>query len=132
MNLHAIVRGAISSVNPDRLITWRVNTGYVTDSAGARVPSYTDLTGQSAQIQALSGEDLQHPSLLNVQGVKRAVYMFGNAQGVVRPDAKGGDLLLFPQVLGGADQSWLVVCALETWTPDVAGWCKLAVVLQEP
>lgn len=132
MNLHAIVRGAISAVNPDRLITWRSNTGYTTSASGARVPNYTDFTSVQAQIQSLSGKDLQHPSLLNVQGVARAVYMFGNVQGVVRPDAKGGDLLVFSQVQGGTPQTWLVAGVLETWTPDVAGWCKLGVVLQNP
>lgn len=129
LNLHAIVRGPINAVNPDTAATWRVSAGSTTDAAGHRAPLFTD-SAVSVQLQALTARDLQHPDFQNVQGVKRAVYMFGNAQGVVRPDAKGGDLLLFPQVQGGAVQTWLVVAVLETWSPDAAGWCKLGVTLQ--
>jgi len=82
------------------------------------------------QVQALSAEDLKHPNFLNVQGVKRAVYLFGNVQGTVRPDAKGGDLLVFPQNRGGLNRTWLVVAVFETWTPDAQGFCKVGVVLQ--
>lgn len=97
---------------------------------GEQVPQYApDVTAQ-AQIQSLTASELQHPEMLNQQGVKRKVYLFGNLQGVVRANAKGGDLLLFSQSLGGPVQVWLVVVPFETWTPDAAGWCSLGVVLQ--
>lgn len=130
LNLHSTVRGAINSVNPDQLGTWRQNVGSTTASTGKRMPVYNDYANVPMQVQALSGRDLQHKDLQNIQGILRAVYMFGNAQGVVRPNAKGGDLLLFPQNLGGPVQTWLVAAVLETWTPDAVGWCKVAVVLQ--
>lgn len=130
LNLHAAVRGAITSVNPDRAIIWRQSTGATSNAAYKRTPTYAADQTVQAQIQALSGKDLQHPEMLNQQGVTRKVYLFGSVQGIVRPDAKGGDLLLFSQVLGGAVQTWLVVAVLETWTPDVPGWCSVGVVLQ--
>jgi len=129
MNLHGIVRGAIGTVNPDIPGVFRSNQGYATSAAGARAPNYTD-TDVMLQVQALTAKELQHPDMLNVQGVKRGVYMFGNPQGVVRPDVKGGDLLQFPQVKGGPIYTWLVCAVLETWTPDTAGWGKVGVSLQ--
>ncbi len=82
------------------------------------------------RVQALTGKYLRHEAFLNVQGVKRVVSMFSDAQGVVKPDAKGGDILQFPEARGGASRDWLVVHVMETWTPDAAGWCRVGVVLQ--
>ena len=129
MNLHAVVRSVVTAINPDRTGTWRRSTGYTTAADGSRVPQYVD-TSVRMQIQSLTGKDLYHLNMLNIQGVQRAVYMFSNGQGVVRLDAKGGDLLLFSQDISGPVATWLVVAVLETWTPDAAGWCKLGVTLQ--
>lgn len=129
MNLHSIVRGQIPAVNADRAGTWRRSSGYTTAADGSRIPTYTDVAVQ-LQIQSLSGRDLQHINMLNIQGVQRAVYMYSNVQGVVRVDQKGGDLLLFSQEIGGTVATWKVVVVLETWTPDTLAWCKLGVTLQ--
>ena len=130
INLHAAVRGPINAVNPDSLVDWLVSTGYTTGAAGKRAPTYSPAASVMAQIQPLSRKDLEHRDMQNIQGITRGVYLFGNAQGVVRVDAKGGDLLKFPQVRGGVAQTWLVAAVLETWAPDAAGWCKVGVVLQ--
>lgn len=132
INVRAIANSAIQAINPNQSITWKQSTGNTVDAAGNQTPSYTTLTGIAANVQSLSWKDLQHKDLINVQGVKRAVYLYGNVQGNVRPTAKGGDLLLFPQELGGTVATWLVVCALETWNSDSTGWSKVAVVLQNP
>lgn len=124
MNLHAAVRGAVTTVNPDIQATWQQSTGYSTDGGGKRTPGYANST-IPIQVQALTAQDLTHLDYLNIQGVMRAVYAYGNIQGVVRPNLKGGDLLTFAQP-GGVPQIWLVVAVLETW-PD---WCKVAVCLQ--
>lgn len=129
LNLHGIVRGAINSVNPEFTGVWRQSTGYTTASDGVQSPTYTNAT-VPMQVQALSGLDLKHTDFLNMQGVKRSVYLFGDAQGVVKPEAKGGDILQFPQARGGVNYNWLVTHVLETWTPDGAGFCKVGVVLQ--
>lgn len=130
MNLHAIVRGAINTVNPDYVGTWRKSNGFTQDPTGRPIPAYIDTAGVSMQSQALSGKDLLHEAFQSMQGIKRAVYLFGNVTGVVRPDAQGGDLLLFPEVRGGPNRTWLVVQVLETWGPDTTGWCRVGVVLQ--
>lgn len=128
MNLHAIVRGAINSVNPDIVGTWRKSTGATTAADGKRTPGFTDAP-VSLQVQAATGDDLEHTNFANQQGVYRKVYAFGDVEGVVRPDLKGGDLLLF--AFNGVVRNWLVVHVLETWQPDTAGWCCVLAALQE-
>ncbi len=129
VNLHAAVRGQIPAVNADRDGVWRHSAGYTTAGDGQRLPQYTDIPVR-LQIQSLTGRDLRHLNMLNIQGVQRTVYMYSNVQGVVRTDQKGGDLLLFSQDIGGAVETWKVVAVLETWTPDTLAWCKLGVTLQ--
>lgn len=128
MNLHGIVRGAITSVNSDVLGTWRRSSGYTVLPTGRQVPVYDDFTTVPIQVQALSSRDIRHANYLGVQGVRRAVYMYGNIQAINRPDNKGGDLLVFPEVPGGTPKVWLVACVFETW-PD---WCRVGVSLQVP
>lgn len=125
MNLHGIVRGAITSVNPDVAATLYRSTGYTTSTSGKQTPSYAVVTG-SIQVQHLSGKDLKHAERLNLQGVLRSVYMFGDWQGVVRADEKGGDLLVFRPVPADDLKVWKVVNVAETY-PD---WCKVLVAMQ--
>lgn len=127
MNLHGVVRGAITSVNPDVLGTWRESTGSTVNPADGRpIPTYTDHVDVPLQVQALSGRDIKRLNYLSIQGVRRSVYMYGNVQGLSRPDAKGGDLLLFPENTGGTPKTWLISIVFETW-PD---WCRVGVALQ--
>ena len=121
MNLHGLVSTQIGVVNPPLVGAWLASTGYATDAAGHRTPIYDRTDGISMQVQALDGEELKQVDSLNVEGVKRAVYMFGDVQGANRPAAKGGDLLVFNSA------TWLVVMVLETWE---VGWCKVAVSRQ--
>lgn len=125
MNLHGMVRGMISTVNPDQIITLKRSLGYETDKAGKQIPKFETLQGL-AQIQAMSSGDLRHAEFLNIQGIMRAVYLYGNWCGVVRADQKGGDLLEFGQTPDGKIQTWKVVSIVETW-PD---WSKVIVCLQ--
>lgn len=129
LNLHAAVRGAINTVNPDILGVWRESSGSTKGADFRQSPSYVDHSGVHMQVQALKGRDLQHPALISVQGITRAVYLFGTVQGVSKPQAKGGDVLYFRMVDGGPFLPWLIVCELEQWNPAGA-WSKVAVVLQ--
>lgn len=131
MNLHGIVRGAITTVNPDRNIAWLVSTGNTIETNGKQTPTYAAPATIGAQIQPVSGDDLKQIEYLNMQGIFRKVYAYGDVEGIVRPELKGGDLLQFAPVLGGALRNWLVVHVLETWTPDTAGWCAVIAALQE-
>jgi len=120
MNLHGIVSPIISAVNP--MITGGIlrSDGYEIGAGMKQVPRYLEEEQVRMQVQPLSGKDLFHLEAQNIQGVQRSVYMFGDTQGVVRPLAKGGDLLTF------FGEVWLVTVVFETW-PD---WCKVGVTLQ--
>jgi hypothetical protein len=124
MNLHGLVRGAINAVNPDTAATLKQSSGNTVDAAGNQVPGYSSL-GVTIQVQPLSTGQLAHTDFLGIQGVLRAVYLFGLARGVVRPLQIGGDLLSFDSGMGL--QTWLVVAVDEQW-PD---WARATVVLQQ-
>ena len=126
MNLRGLANQYIQSVNPNTVIMWRKSTGYTKNENFEQVPAYEDAQIE-AQIQGVSSGDLRHTDAMNMQGVMRKVYMYGNPQGVATADAKGGDLLIFPQVPGGASQKWLITSVLETWP----AWAAVIVVLQD-
>ncbi|HBN6068339.1 hypothetical protein [Enterobacter cloacae] len=119
MNLHQIVRGAITTVNPDVPGVLKVNSGFTTAPGGKRVQSYTDVDVM-AQMQELSSTDLKQVDAINVQGILQSVYLNGNFNGINRPDQKGGDILIVD------GQEWLTVKVPELW-PD---WCRVIVNLQ--
>jgi hypothetical protein len=125
MNLHGIVRGAITSVNPDISATLLRSNGYSTDASGKQIPAYLTFTGK-IQVQGLGFKEIQHMDNLNIQGVLATVYLRGNWAGVVRADQKGGDVMKFPQIVGGPIETWRVVNVNEVW-PD---WCSVIVALQ--
>ena len=121
MNLHAIVSGAVGTINPPVLCTLAVSTGYTTSPDGTRVPTYATTPNVPAQIQALSYTDLMKMGGLNIEGIRRAVYLNGNIEGVDRAAIKGGDIITEPD-----GTVWLVAQDLEAW-PD---WTKLAATKQ--
>jgi len=125
MNIRGIANKFTQVVNPNQKINWIQSNGYLTDDAGKRTPKTITLT-VDAQVQALSAIDLKHIDGLNITGVMRSVYMYGNAAGVVRADQLGGDILVFPEVPGGCNRNWLITQVMETWSD----WCHVIVTLQ--
>jgi len=125
MNLHGIASGAISSVNPMIDATLQKSVGYTEEEDGSQTPVYTSASGK-VQVQALSGKDLAQVNNLNIQGVLRTVYAYGNMAGLVRAESRGGDIFQFPEYSGGPVRNWLVVMVKESW-PD---WCSVVVCLQ--
>lgn len=93
-NVRALANKYIQVTNKNQQINWVQSNGYITDDAGRRTPKTITLTVE-AQVQALSATDLKHVDGLNITGVMRSVYMYGNAAGVVRVDQIGGDILVF-------------------------------------
>ena len=126
MNLRGLANKYTRLTNNNIQVNWVQSTGYATDDAGKRVPTSITLT-VDAQVQALSTSDLQHIDGLNITGVMRTVYLYGNAAGVVRADQIGGDILRFPEVPNGTIRNWLITQVVETW-PD---WCHVIVTLQQ-
>ena len=125
MNLHGIAGPAIGAVNPFVPGTVQVSNGtYTTAPDGTRTPGYDTFAGVLMQVQALTYKDLMQVDGLNLNGTRRAIYMNGRADGVVRSLLKGGDLITLTD--GPNAGTWLVALTLEQF-PD---WCKLAVTLQ--
>ena len=121
MDLHGIVAGAIGTVNPFVSVTVKLSTGYTEDSEGKQIPTYNTIT-VDAQVQALTYTDIVQLDGLNIMGVRRAIYLRGDVEGIVRVDSKGGDLIVMPD-----GSTWLVAMVLEHW-PD---WVKCACTLQD-
>ncbi len=127
MNLHAIVAPIVAVVNPMLPVTLQVSTGSTLSPDGTRAPTYAAPVTVQAQVQSLTFRDITQISGLNLQGDRRAFYLLGDIEGLVRPANKGGDLITFPD-----GTVWLVALVLEAWgaTGTSEQWCKCAATLQ--
>ncbi len=121
MNLHAIVRSAISSVNPDVPVTVAFSLPPTTAPTGKRTATYSAPVPMMAQVQALTSTDLRKMEGQNIQGATRSIYLYGTLDGVSRMKQKGGDLVTLP---GGV--VYLTTMVLEQW-PD---WVKVSATAQ--
>lgn len=121
MDLRTISNQVSSVINANIPVTIRKSTGYTIDTNSRKqIPAYAaDVTGYG-QLQALDGDDLKQLDGLNIQGTVKALYLRGVLAGVVRPDSKGGDIILI------AGRTWLTVKVLEGWSD----WTKIAIRLQ--
>lgn len=120
MNLHGIVSGCINAVNPFVPLALVVSTGYTTADDGEQVPSY-DSFSVSGQIQPMSWKDLRQVEGINLNGTPQSIYLYGEADAIVRVKRKGGDL-----IVDSNNQTWLITLVTELW-PD---WCKVVATLQ--
>ena len=121
MNLHGIVSPLIGAINPPENAIVQRSTGYTTDDSGRQIPTYAPLKSIRCQIQSLTYNDLMQIDGLNIQGVKRKIYINGHLDAIIRSRRDGGDLIRLQN--GGV---YLIVQILEHW-PD---WSSFAVVLQ--
>ena len=122
MDLRGIANTVSSTVNSNETVSVLRSTGYTIGAGRNQIPSYAAAVVGPAQIQALDSSDLKQLDGLNIQGDLRAIYLRGTLAGVIRPESKGGDI-----VMRGA-QKWLVVNVLETWP----FWTQAVIVLQGP
>lgn len=128
LNLHSIAAPAVQAVNPLFNVTVMRSTGQTTNPDGIRVPTSVSYPAR-AQIQALQFGDLIAIAGLQIEGLRRAIYLWGNVAGQIRAAGKGGDLIVFPD-----GSTWLVAFVFETWGHGVlgqtTGWCKVCATLQ--
>ena len=120
MNLHGIVRSAITTVNPDISATLYTYSGETIGAGRKQVPSYNDAVAVKLQLQPLSKGDMAHVDGLNMEGLFKSIHINGNYYSVNRALKKGNDKF----VIDG--ETWLVIEPIELW-PD---WCRLLVCLQ--
>jgi hypothetical protein len=121
VNLHQIASGAIAAVNPFVRCQLIKNQKYQTNPDGSTIPIGLPPVFIPCQIQALEYNDIAQLDGMNIQGERRAIYLNGDWEGVVRVSQDGGDSLMMPD-----GTVWLAVFTFENW-PD---WTKLAVTLQ--
>lgn len=121
MNLHAIVRPAITSVNPDINATLRRYQGEAMGAGRKPVPTYYPDESVTLQLQPLTKGDMMHVDGLNIEGLFKSIHINGALYSVNRTLKKGGDLFIID------GQTWLVIEPIELWN---TGWCRLLVCLQ--
>lgn len=122
MNLHNIVRNAISTVNPEQDIQVIYYEGY--DNSGAiPVIQYSEPVTIKAQIQPVPSEEIQFVNDFNASSIYRNVFITGDLSSINRPMQKGRDKILWD------NKEWLVNSLPEGWTAT-AGWQKLVIVAQ--
>jgi hypothetical protein len=120
MNLHQLVRGVISGVNPDIPVIVLPSTGATEDRSGKTHPTYGAAINTTGQKQPVTGRDIERFQQQNIQGVTCKMYLNGNYEALFRALGKGGDLLQFE------GRTYLVASVMERW-PD---WCCLALTMQ--
>jgi hypothetical protein len=127
MDLRGIANAGSNAVNPNLIVTVQRSNGYTIGAGRKQVPVYFPGVVGPAQIQMLDSADLKQIDGMNLQGVIRTIFLRGNLAGVVRPQSKGGDLVIIPPPSVHAG-NWLIAKVLETWEL----WTKAVIVLQEP
>lgn len=118
LDMHGIVRGAITQVNDDVPATWYSSTGF-TNTQGIVTPTFS-VTSITVQVQAKDHSGLVHERALNYSTDFTTVYAFGNLADLGRPDGQGGDILN----IGG---KWWMVTRVNEWWPT---WCSVEVTRQ--
>lgn len=130
MDIRGIANSVSSQVNPNIPVTVSASNGYdINPDTLAQVPKYTVVGPAPAQVQALDNSELKQIEGLNIQGSIRGIYLRGILAGVIRPDSKGGDLVVIaasPYTPAALVGTWLVVKMLETWPL----WSKAVIVYQ--
>ena len=125
MNLQAIVSPVIAAINPSVAVSVSPNTGNTIGVDGSRVPTYGPAVSMQAQIQSLTYTDILQVGGLSLVGERRAIYLNGDWEGIVRVNQQGGDIITFPD-----GTVWLVAFVLENWNPE-SGWVKVCATLQD-
>ena len=124
MNLHAIVSGAIGSVNKHELVTiYRCNG--TTNNAGVVSVTYTP-SDIMAQVQAPNAGDLKlFDNLADARHVKK-FYINASAHTINRHEETAGD------IIERADGSyWLIDMIRDDFSPE--GWlCVIATLQHDP
>ncbi len=122
MNLHAIVAPCTRAVTPAIAADLYECTGSVVTATGRREPTYANPVTVTADVQPLSTGDIAHVDGLNLQGIEKAAYLFGDVRGINRKDGTGAALLAV------GDTTYKVTVVFEYW--ETAGWCKVGLTLQ--
>lgn len=128
MNLFKITKAMVSAVNPMVSCSIKFNQGTTKNADFSLAPAYSAPVTLMGQIQALQYKDIMQVDGLNLQGTRRAIYLEGDVEALVRVSQQGGDVITMPD-----GSVWLTALVLENWNPpdgSKSGWVKVAVTLQ--
>jgi len=118
MNLHAVIRGAIETINTDTPGTVYVSTGR-TNVRGILTPTFAPVTAR-LQVQASAHSGLKQERGLEYNNSFYTIYAYGNFSDLDRPTDTGGSVCNFNS------QWWYIDQVLEFWPQ----WCSFSVVQQ--
>lgn len=127
INLHTLVRSAITALHPDEVVILRQSVGQ-RNVRGRITPEYAPARTVNAQIQSLGQNDLAQAEQTSNTRVDRKAYLHAPdpalpPQGIVRPLARNGDMLQ------RADGTWwLVTAMIEDFT--ASGWVCVGITQQ--
>jgi len=121
LNLHNVVRGAITAIHPDEDCTLYQSLGQK-NIKGEVYPIYAEPQSIKANFQP-DTDRLDHPDSKNVTSDTMTVYLYSNlsypVMGVNRVPARTGDFIQ------RSDETYWLVTSIEDWSWD--GWCKVDV-----
>ena len=109
---------ATQNVNPNMVVTLRINEGYIVDDYGNQVPHYTEQQIE-VQTQSLSSQEKFNLDLINKQGEFISVYAFGDINAIRRWVQKGSSQMIFPAYGEDEPAVWEVNQVMESfrdWT----------------
>ena len=125
MNLHQIVTNAIGAVHPNETVYLLQSTGQA-NIKGVVTATYDKPRFVKAQVQSLSGDDLQQVDNTLRTAITRKFYLFSDPlkpAGQIRPKSRTGDFLK------RSDSTiWRVFNVSEDF--DAAGWVLVFAALQ--
>ena len=131
MNLHDLVRGAITAVNKDQDFTLFRSLGTFSRDYETMqtVPNVREGVAVRGQIQSIKPDDILHAEKISVSDIVRRIYLYAvedpseRVQALYRPLAKAGDYLL-----DHLNRQWQIDAILEDFSAE--GWVSVQAVMQ--
>ena len=122
INLHDVVRSAITAIHPDENCILYQSIGQ-RNIKGKTTPVYAAPKNVQANFQPLDAETLKHVEALSVTGVDEQVFLYSDdptpVTGQQRIPTRTGDFIQ------RGETYWLVTAVFEDWTWD--GWANVGV-----
>lgn len=124
VNLHHVVRGAITTIHPDENCILYQSLGQK-NVKGKVTPVYAEPKTIMANFQPLDSDTLKHLEAMNDTQTSEQVFLYSDTSLPVSgerrlPITRNGD------ILKRSDGTyWLVTAVLEDWSWD--GWCNVGI-----
>ena len=124
VNLHHVVRGAITAIHPDENCILYQSLGQK-NAKGKVIPVYAEPKTIKANFQPLDSDTLKHLEAMNDTQTSEQVFLYSDTSLPVSgerrlPITRNGD------ILKRSDGTyWLVTAVLEDWSWD--GWCNVGI-----